>query len=397
MSLDPEHLALAQLARDRARTKRFPFLGTRKLDRMSRSPLAYLRGAAPLFYEALALEPALAAGPDERGWMVGDLHLENFGAYRVGRGDEVVFDLNDFDEATIGPLRYDVLRLVTSLILGGRTMGFDGRRALELGRELAIAYATVREGEEAPAPPLPVERLVAKVRARSRLELLAARTSIVRGKRRFIRGERYADLSSSLAKKARAAFARHCHGVGATGHAFEVLDLAFRIAGTGSLGCLRVALLVRGKGGRDGAWVFDMKEESAPAVLSLERIDPRMATLPAAECVMAGMRACLPVLPKQAGTTTLDGLSMIVRRLSPQEDKLDLRRIDAPSLVPLARHLGGLVGRAHARGLTSGARKSAARTKKVRWTASAIEDLLDRAMVLAGLHEAAYLVMCRKA
>src|SRR5262249_60689147 len=46
------------------------------------------------------------------------------------------------------------------------------------------------------------------------------------------------------------------------GHALErfaVLDVAFRIAGTGSLGTFRVAVLVEGHGTRDGAWMFDMK------------------------------------------------------------------------------------------------------------------------------------------
>ena len=67
---------------DRERTKRFPELFVRKLQRMSSSPLAYLRGAAPLFYEILAARPELASGPAGEGWIVGDMHLENFGAYR---------------------------------------------------------------------------------------------------------------------------------------------------------------------------------------------------------------------------------------------------------------------------------------------------------------------------
>ena len=47
-----------------------------------------------------------------------------------------MFDLNDFDDAIIGPLYYDVLRLSTSLILGGRELGAD---ATSFGEALMAA------------------------------------------------------------------------------------------------------------------------------------------------------------------------------------------------------------------------------------------------------------------
>src|SRR3982074_1839676 len=107
IAVDPMAPARHQLANDRARTRRFPLLFARKLTRMSASPLAFLRGAAPLFYEMLASRRELADGPPGEGFIVGDLHLENFGAYRPGAdGDRprelkkhaVVFNLNDFDD-----------------------------------------------------------------------------------------------------------------------------------------------------------------------------------------------------------------------------------------------------------------------------------------------------------
>src|SRR5437016_1082570 len=85
--LDPVRLAHRQLELDRERTARFPDLFARKLLRMSASPLGFLRGAAPLFYEILAARPELANGPGGEGWVVGDAHLENFGAYRPEHGD----------------------------------------------------------------------------------------------------------------------------------------------------------------------------------------------------------------------------------------------------------------------------------------------------------------------
>src|SRR5262249_52621622 len=81
-ALDPAHLAERQLELDHARTARFSDLFARKMVRMSASPLAFLRGAAPLFYEILHTRHDLSDGPAGDGWLVGDAHLENFGAYR---------------------------------------------------------------------------------------------------------------------------------------------------------------------------------------------------------------------------------------------------------------------------------------------------------------------------
>src|SRR5262249_26764415 len=114
--LSPFALASRQIALDRAATAAIPALFQRKKERILGSPHAFLPGSATLFYEILPARPDLAGGPDGEGWLVGDCHLENVGAYRTD-ADEVVFDLNDFDDATIGPWRLDVVRLTTSVLL----------------------------------------------------------------------------------------------------------------------------------------------------------------------------------------------------------------------------------------------------------------------------------------
>ena len=223
-SLDPGVLADRQLTLDRERTKRFPELFVRKLQRMSSSPLAYLRGAAPLFFELLAARPDLAAGPAGEGWIVGDMHLENIGAYRPdplgaaeppsARGEEsakkqrvVKFDLNDFDDAIIGPWRLDVVRVATSLLLGGRELGANGLLALTLVDRLLDAWArSAFDGEPLPDVPAPVAALMEQVRARSKSALLDARTALTAGKRHFVRGPRYAELPPEVVNAVPAAF-----------------------------------------------------------------------------------------------------------------------------------------------------------------------------------------------
>jgi uncharacterized protein (DUF2252 family) len=404
LAIDPLALARRQIAIDRAKTERFPALLDRKLSRMTASPLAFLRGAAPLFYEILATHPSLAEGPRGKGWLTGDLHLENFGAYRPlplalsgdkHDHDEAAFDLNDFDDAVVGPWRLDVLRLTTSLILAGRELGAGGVRVLGLAHALVDAYAdaAARASARLPKEPAPVTRLVDQVAERTRKELLDGRTQLVKGHRRFVRGERYADLPKGIAGRVDRAFAKYARGLDdelrPEPDALEVIDAAWRIAGTGSLGGVRIGVLVRGKGGPDGAWIFDMKEQGIPSANVLLGKPAKKDRLDPAERVVTAYRACVARPAWLLGTTTLGDLSLFVRRLSPQEDKLDLAKLKDGDLDDLAGYLGALVGRAHARGATKKPREA--------WTEEERAGIIDRAIAIAGIHEATYLALCKLA
>src|SRR5580658_3781634 len=120
LTIDPIRLARRQIEIDRVRIGAYSHLFEHKAARMMASPLALLRGSAPLFYELLERHPGLAEGPVGEGWIVGDAHVENFGAFRVGAltvretlrshaKEAIVFDLNDFDDSLVGPWRLDVL------------------------------------------------------------------------------------------------------------------------------------------------------------------------------------------------------------------------------------------------------------------------------------------------
>jgi hypothetical protein len=78
---------------------------------------------------------------------------------------------------------------------------------------------------------------------------------------------------------------------------------------------------------------------------------------------------------------------MFVRKLSPQEDRLDLARLEGRDLPDLATYLGALLGAAHRRAATRSPR---------RWSASDLDVLRAHAVTLAGLHEATYLALCER-
>ncbi len=114
--------------------------------RMAISPFTFYRGAA------LPMAADLAATPGS-GIVVqlcGDAHLSNFGLFASPERD-LVFDINDFDETLHGPFEWDVKRLAASVVVAGRSRGFDAhetRHAAHLAtaayRQRMAAYADMR-------------------------------------------------------------------------------------------------------------------------------------------------------------------------------------------------------------------------------------------------------------
>lgn len=97
---------------------REPDLVPLRYERMSASPFAFYRGSAALMAADLADAP-------HSGIFVascGDAHVSNFGFYASPQRD-LVFDLNDFDEAAWAPWEWDVKRLVASIVVGGQASG----------------------------------------------------------------------------------------------------------------------------------------------------------------------------------------------------------------------------------------------------------------------------------
>ncbi|GAB3596424.1 DUF2252 domain-containing protein [Microbacterium tumbae] len=100
--------------------ERVPELVPLRTERMSASPFAFYRGTAALMAADLADAP-------HSGILVassGDAHVSNFGFYASASRD-LMFDLNDFDEAAWAPWEWDLKRLVGSVVVGGQASGRD--------------------------------------------------------------------------------------------------------------------------------------------------------------------------------------------------------------------------------------------------------------------------------
>ena len=114
--------------------------------RMLASPFTFYRGSAKIMAADLARTPT--AGLDVQ--LCGDAHLSNFGVFGSPER-RLIFDLNDFDETLPGPFEYDVERMVASFVIAGRNNGFgraDTRECAETAvrtyRESMATFAGMR-------------------------------------------------------------------------------------------------------------------------------------------------------------------------------------------------------------------------------------------------------------
>jgi uncharacterized protein (DUF2252 family) len=103
--------------------------------RMTASPFAFYRGAAAVMAADLATTPT-------SGLVVqccGDAHLANFGGF-AAPDRTLVFDINDFDETAPGPWEWDVKRLVASFEIAARAREFDKKLRRQIVEGTARAY-----------------------------------------------------------------------------------------------------------------------------------------------------------------------------------------------------------------------------------------------------------------
>jgi hypothetical protein len=95
---------------------RVPELVPIRFCRMLASPLAFFRGAAALMARDLAPLPSPGPARPAQATHPAELRLS-------GRGRDLLFDLNDFDETLEGPFRWDVKRLAASVEVAARRRG----------------------------------------------------------------------------------------------------------------------------------------------------------------------------------------------------------------------------------------------------------------------------------
>src|ERR1700679_2052480 len=116
--------------------ERVPELVPERYKRMTVNPFAFLRGAAAVMATDLAGQP-MGGLPVQAG---GDSHLMNFGAF-VTPEDNILFDVNDFDETLPGvDFTVDLKRLAASVAVAALNAGRSKKDAKAYAAETVKAY-----------------------------------------------------------------------------------------------------------------------------------------------------------------------------------------------------------------------------------------------------------------
>lgn len=343
-----------------------------KLARLSRDPFTFLRGTFHVFAHDVREGP-FRKWPTlgVRGPIVADLHTQNFGAYRAVT-NEIVYDINDFDEHTEGPYELDLWRLATSLLLAAQQNGHTTGQACSAVEAMVLGYLRVLRGQVTRPRHAPLEdaaaeeihRVLDRARARSRSTFLRTKVGVVTTRGTGFRlphgGPEFGPVTSSERAAIVAALPRFLAHVlaprGAHPERYLLLDVAARTAGVGSLGRARYALLL-GKGEPGGERWSTLRLIEWKQALDSALDAPRpTATRQRAARVCAATQAFQRAPKRYLGHVDLQGLPMQAREIGANDRRFEPAVFRQPARLAAAAALfGALTARAHVRGAASAA------------------------------------------
>ena len=274
--------------------------------RMLVSPFTFYRGTATIM--AADLDGTPTAGLQVQ--LCGDAHLSNFGAF-ASPERRLLFDLNDFDETLPGPFEYDVKRLAASFTIAARNNGFSKadttaatRASVAAYREamasftamgtLDIWYAHLDEdrfmgavqtaaaksskgSKKAAKAAKRAEKTAAKAHTRDSLQALSKLGELVDGQYRIVSqppivvpardleatyGISAETLESVIRKQYRAYRATLRDDQRRLLERFQVVDMARKVVGVGSVGTRAFIALLQGRDQQDPLFL-QVKEATA--------------------------------------------------------------------------------------------------------------------------------------
>ncbi|MDR8414677.1 DUF2252 domain-containing protein [Nonomuraea sp. 3-1Str] len=347
--------------------KREPAAFRRKFRKMAASPFAFYRGSASLFYADLTGEfadDAFLDEPTSRVWIHGDLHAENFGTYMNASG-VLVFNVNDFDEAYVGPYTWDLKRfaasvaligyakalsdeVISSLVSGFGTAYLDELTAIAHGGDDAIGSLTLGTTTGV------LHRVLQTARLRTRVAMLDVETVIDDYDRRFAIMEGREAVGPETRAAVLAAFEDYLTTLPEQTTSVEhvIKDVALRKGvGIGSAGLPSYNMLLEGRSqALENDVILYMKQAQVPAVaryITDEKVTGYF--LHQGHRTAESQRALQAYADPWLGYTTLGGVGQLVAEVSPYSADLDWDDVNEPAeLDSIMRDLGRAVARMHA-------------------------------------------------
>jgi uncharacterized protein (DUF2252 family) len=347
---------------------RIPQLLPLRHERMAASAFAFFRGAAAVMAEDLASTPASGL----RVQACGDAHLVNFGFYATPER-RLVFDVNDFDETLPAPFEWDVKRLAASIVVAGRTRGFDASVCAGAAQAAVTAYRTRIATSAALGhlevwyARLDVDDLTPLLRAAEarRLESGVLRkglhatslgaldklTEVVDGQRRIVDDPPLVEhvpelLTGSDAPAVVRRYRRSLSDdVRAVLDRYRVIDWARKVVGVGSVGTDDAIVLLLGDSDRDPLFL-QVKEAQASV---LERFAGRSSYANHGQRVVAGQRLTQAASDILLGWTRIGERDYYVRQLRDMKASVPIEKLFPKELAQYAQACGAALAGGHAR------------------------------------------------
>ncbi|HET9079475.1 MAG TPA: DUF2252 domain-containing protein [Trebonia sp.] len=368
--------------------------------RMMVSPFTFYRGAAKIMAADLKDTPTAGLGVQ----LCGDAHLSNFGVY-ASPERRLVFDLNDFDETLPGPFEWDVKRMAASFAIAARNNGYscaDTRAAAEASvtayreamagfagmRTLDIWYAHLpedelmtavrgtvadiaqaakgkrgkKEAKEAKKAAQRAEKMTQKAHTRDSMQALSKLGELVNGRYRIasqppvIIPARDLAAASGISADALAQVIRgQFRAYRATLQLdrrhllerFEIVDMARKVVGVGSVGTRAFIVLLQGRDAEDPLFL-QIKEATASV---LEDHLPKSRFAQPGERVVQGQRMMQAVSDIFLGWTkgAEQNRYYYWRQLRDMKGSSDVESMRPAALTFYAGMCGWTLARAHAR------------------------------------------------
>lgn len=361
--------------------------------RMLLSPFTFYRGAAKIMAADLKATPR--AGLTVQ--LCGDAHLSNFGAF-ASPERALLFDLNDFDETLPGPFEYDVKRMSASFTIASRNNGFTKAEALEATqasvrayreamtefaqmRTMDVWYAHLSEQELMAAIDVAVgsqkdkaQKKVAthaaktarkgalKAHTRDSLQALSKLAEQVDGTYRIVSqppvvipareltastGMSADELQHAVREQFRAYRATLQDDRRHLLERFEIIDLARKVVGVGSVGTRAFIVLLQGRDGQDP--LFLQVKEATTSVL--EDHLPKSRYRQPGERVVQGQRMMQAASDIFLGWTkgVQENRYLYWRQLRDMKGAAVVESLKPFGLTFYARQCGWTLARAHAR------------------------------------------------
>jgi uncharacterized protein (DUF2252 family) len=340
-----------------------------RIGRMVASPYAFLRGAAAIMADDFSTLPRTGLEPV----ICGDAHLGNFGFYASPERD-LVFDLNDFDEAHPGPWEWDLWRLVASIWVAGRHNGLAEGTCEDATLWCAAAYR--RQIDRLAGQPLlarsfdrmdidrmrlemadwslraEIERSANLARQRTTDRALPKLTRERDGERHIVEQppllthvpqdekERLIDGLQAYLKT----LPPHWHRVLGS---YVVVDMAHKVVGVGSVGLRAFVALLQGNGAHDMVFL-QMKQARRSCVAPFVHGDTAWHAHQG-QRVVEYQQTLQTVSDPLLGWTTVDNRDYYVRQFRDMKGAITIEGMDGSALTDYGRICGALLAKGHAR------------------------------------------------